>query len=198
MAAADAAMRMRGAVGALAIVIGSACAAADTPQGAAPSAAIAFPLVNPGFEAAGAPPRFPGWTTSVHSNPRAYAIALDNGVHHSGAASLRIARVGDEPWGMVTQKLAPTGLTGRTIEFSAWLKVDKATGPGAVLTIGTTAHGAIDRVVFLEPPLAGTKDWSQARVRLAVPAGTSVVEVSAMLQGPGTLWVDDATLDILP
>jgi hypothetical protein len=35
-------------------------------------------------------------------------------------------------------------------------------------------------------------------VRLAIPPGTSVVEVSAMLQGPGTLWVDDAKLEVLP
>jgi hypothetical protein len=196
--AADAAARIRGAAAALVVACCTTCALADT--SAAPAAgATAIPLVNPGFEAPGAaPPRFPGWMASVHSNPRAYAFAIDTGVHHAGAASLRITRVGDEPWGMITQALSPAGLSGRTIELSAWLKTDKASGPGAVLTIATTAHGATDRVVFLEPPLAGTNDWSQARVRLAVPPGTSVVEVSAMLQGPGTLWIDDAKLDVLP
>jgi hypothetical protein len=199
--AADAAMRIRGAVATLAVACCTTSALADMPHAsAAPAAAAtAVTLVNPGFEAPdAAPPGFPGWTASVHSNPRAYAFAIDTGVHHAGTASLRITRVGDEPWGMITQALPPAGLTGRTIEWSAWLRIDKAAGPGAVLSIATTAHGATDRVVFLEPALAGTKDWTQARVRLAIPPGTSVVEVSAMLQGPGTLWVDDAKLEVLP
>jgi hypothetical protein len=200
MAAPDGMARPRGAaataLAAIALALSATVAAADGP---ASDAATAVPLVNPGFEAPGAtPPNFPGWLGSVHSNPRAYAFAIDSSVHHAGAASLRITRVGDEPWGMITQRLAPAGLAGRTIEFAAWLKVDKATGPGGVLTISTTAHGATDRVVFLDPPLAGTRDWTKVRVRLAVPPVTSVVEVGAMLQGPGTLWVDDATLAVLP
>jgi len=70
-----------------------------------------------------------------------------------------------------------------------------ADGAGAMLVMRTMAHGAVDQYVFQDPTVAATTPWKRYSVRLAIPANsTSVVEIGAMLQGGGTLWVDDVEL----
>jgi len=162
-----------------------------------PPAAIA--LVNAGFEApADASGRFGGWETSGHAQGDAYRFDRDDSVHHGGGASVRIRRNSTEPWGMLHQQLAPAGLAGRRLEFAAWLRTDKVSGDGAILVIRTLANGAVDRHVFQEPALVGTHDWKRYSVSLDIPKSTSIVELGVMLQGDGTLWVDDASLVVLP
>jgi hypothetical protein len=43
----------------------------------------------------------------------------------------------------------------------------------------------------------GTTDWQRYTVTLAVPEQVDDVEVGAMLFGPGTVWLDDAMLEVL-
>lgn len=176
------------------------CCAAEAPPSATPApVAHAIKLVNPDFE-----PKpvtgggIEGWDTSSHATANAYTFDLDDKAKHAGKASLRIRRSGKEPWGMVHQTLPAAGLAGRTLVFSAWLRTDKAIGEGAILALRTLAGGAVDSHVFMDPPVTGTRDWRRYSVRLAIPRSTSVVEIGAMLQGDGTLWLDDAELVALP
>ncbi len=187
------------AVRALAVLVCCCAAAVATAAGVTTTPnAIAIVLVNPGFEAKpvdSAPAE--GWASSVHATANAYAFELDSDVRHDGKASMRIRRTGDEPWGMVHQSLPAAGLTGRTVEFSAWLRTDHVEGDGAALVMRTLANGAVDRVVFMAPAVTGSRDWKRYTIRLEMPRVASVVEVGAMLQGAGTLWVDDAALVVL-
>ncbi|MEO6929751.1 MAG: hypothetical protein ABI190_11360 [Casimicrobiaceae bacterium] len=153
-------------------------------------------LRNAGFEAAApAATNIEGWQLTVHSTPTAYGMALDTKFAHGGKASARLWRSGKEPWGMVHQTLPPGIYAGGTLEFSAWLRTDAASG--AILVLRTLANGTVDRYVFMDPPIAGTHAWQRYSVRLAIAPGPHVVDVGAMLQGDGTLWLDDATLVML-
>ncbi len=174
----------------------ASCAfAADAP---APARGTPIPLANPGFEEVSpSPRRFVGWQTSVHAVRDAYLFALDETKPHSGKLSMRVTRNSQEPWGAVHQNVKPQGLAGKTLEFSAWLRIEGNTGPGAVLTLRNFKAGAVDQVVTLSPPVTGTVGWKRYSVRLAIPPGTTGIEVNAMLQGDGTLWVDDAELVVL-
>jgi hypothetical protein len=191
---------VRSAITALLLLATGMCRAADAPPSAAPApAAHAVKLVNADFEAKPAiGGGIEGWETASHATANAYTFDLDDKVKHAGKASLRIRRNGKEPWGMAHQTLPAAGLAGRTLAFSAWLRTDKASGEGAILTLRTLAGGAVGSHVFMDPPVTGTRDWKRYSVRLAIPRSTSVVEIGAMLQGDGTLWLDDAELVALP
>jgi hypothetical protein len=198
MAANEAAARLT-VVSALVIAL---CCAADVAMAAGVATtpnAIPVVLANPGFEAkpADAVPA-EGWASSVHGTANAYALELDSDVRHAGKASLRIRRIGSEPWGMIQQSLPAAGLTGRTLEFSAWLRTDHVEGDGAVLVMRTLANGAVDKVEFMAPAVTGSRGWKRYTMRFAVPRVASVLEIGAMLEGPGTLWIDDAALVVLP
>jgi hypothetical protein len=45
--------------------------------------------------------------------------------------------------------------------------------------------------------LRGDREWQRVVIEMAVPADASEVELSAVLQGTGTLWVDDVRLEVV-
>ncbi len=188
-------MSARRALVAVLCCAAGACAAADaTPPGVVRT----FALNNAGFEAPLlADGSIAGWEATVHATPSAYAIDIDPHVAHGGKASARVHKTGSEPWGMVHQTLPAMPLAAGTLQFSAWVKTDGASGTGAILVLRTLANSTTDRYVFMDPPVTGSQEWRRYTVRLAVPAGTQVVDAGAMLQGEGTLWVDDAELVML-
>ncbi|MEP7061036.1 MAG: hypothetical protein ABI881_01475 [Betaproteobacteria bacterium] len=180
----------------LALAVVGNSSAADTRSVVQPEKSIR--LVNADFEATPGAAGIDGWDWSVHSTPTAYTLDLDTNHPHGGKASARIRRSGNEPWGMLHQTLPRLEGGGGVLEFSAWLRTDKANGTGAILVLRTLANGSVDRYIFMDPTVTGTQDWKRYAVRLAVPAGSHVVDAGAMLQGDGTLWIDDAEIALLP
>jgi hypothetical protein len=167
--------------------------------------APATSLVNPGFESErpGIRGNPEGWISIQHAGPPSYTFKLDPGVRHTGAQSLRIDNVGPEPFGSIFQQFPAAPLRGRTVRLSAWLKTRDAagsfTGGGAVLTLQAMQSGAtLAHNHMTQAPIKGTSDWSRHEIVLAIPAAADQVEVGAMLHGPGTLWLDDVELDVLP
>jgi hypothetical protein len=47
-------------------------------------------------------------------------------------------------------------------------------------------------------PAKGTRGWQRYAISLPVPPGTERAEIGAMLQGKGTLWLDDVELEFVP
>lgn len=189
---------MRIAAAVLLLAFSAACAAADPPATAGATPARPLELVNPGFEATlAADDSIAGWSRSSHAVADAYVFDIDRTVSHSGKASARIRRNGNEPWGMLQQALPAGPLTGHTLELSAWLRTAKVDGDGAILTLRALANGAIARHVFMTPVVRETSEWKRYSIRIDVPRSANSVEVGMMLQGDGTLWIDDVALVVL-
>jgi hypothetical protein len=168
------------------------------------AAAATIALVNPGFESAkpGVRGDPEGWTGIQHAGPLSYSFKLDREVRHDGTASLRIDNVGPEPFGAIFQQFPAGALRGRTLKLSAWLRTRDAsgsyTGGGAVLTLQAMQGGApIAHNHMASAPIKGTTDWARHEIILVIPATTDQIEVGAMLHGPGTLWIDDVTLEVV-
>ena len=157
-------------------------------------------LVNPGFESRnpGLHGNPEGWTTVQHAGPLSYTFKLDTETRRGGERSLRIDNVGPEPFGQIFQQLSAAALRGKTVRLSAWLKTKDATGGGAGLTLQAMQGGAtIAHNHMTGNTLKGTADWTRHEITLAIPKEADRVEVGAMLQGPGTLWLDDVELDVI-
>lgn len=186
---------------ALATLLLAACAmpqpAAAPAAAPAPTAAASAALINPGFESTvpgrrGDPE---GWFTFQHAGDRSYAFTLDTIEPHAGARSLRIENVGPEPYGAVAQSIEAKPYGGKVARFSAWLRTRDASDTGAVLTLMTIQAGVPQANNFMaDAAVKGTTGWKRYTITLPIPKSAERIEVGAMMQGKGTLWLDDVEL----
>jgi hypothetical protein len=163
------------------------------------------PLVNPSFESSkrgiGGGPE--GWVAIQHAGPLSYTFNPDSSVRRGGAASVRIDNVGPEPFGAIFQQIPALALRGRSLRLVGWIKTrdvsGSATGGGAVLMLQAMKGGAVIAYDHMrDNPLKGTTDWTRREITLAIPAAAEQIELGAMLHGPGSLWLDDVEIEILP
>jgi len=159
---------------------------------------LTFVLAAPGFEA-----DFPAarncplqWTCRVHVDPKSFRFTSDGTERSEGLRSLRIEKVGPEPWATVLQSLPARDAIGRRVRFSLSLRLSGVDGRGAgpwILTLGPS--GVVEHREVLA---TGTAGWRSVPVEMDIPAGTERIEVGAILEGEGSIWVDDARIEILP
>ncbi|MEO8484717.1 MAG: hypothetical protein ABI585_00120 [Betaproteobacteria bacterium] len=181
-----------------------ACAAALVASASpGPALAAPVPLVNPGFES-----RKPGvdgnpeaWVAIQHAGAESYDFALDSGQKKSGTQSLRIKKIGPEPYGTISQVLAGQPYAGRTVRLSAWIRteaVPDSRGSGAALVLMALRGSSFLAHEFMKRSrIHGTNDWTRYTIELAVPAATTRLELGAMLEGAGTVWVDDFEFEVV-
>ena len=196
------------ALAALALL--AACAAAPVPvtpavtppPGSVPAAHAPAPpqgvaLVNPGFEST-APGRRndpDGWFSHQHAGEVSYKFALDTTDPHSGTRSLRIDNVGAEPYGAISQTVDARPYRGRTAHVSGWLRTRDSAN--AALTIVVLANGVVLANNFMaDAPVKGTTGWKRYTVSVPVESHAEFIEIGAMMQGKGTLWLDDVDLQV--
>ena len=153
-------------------------------------------LRNAGFEEPAGPGAkcAPSWGCAGHGGLDSFRFAIDTSSAASGRQSFRIERIGREPWAFVVQGLDGRALRGARLRFSIAARVQGATGPGGGLFI------EIDRSSgkYHDKRLVqGSQDWRQLQAEFDVPGDAQVLRVGAILEGPGTLWIDDARLERL-
>lgn len=179
-------------------------AAGTAPAAAAPAAKAAAPagvsLVNPGYESQLAGPRGDpqGWFTFQHAGDKSYQFVLDPADARGGARSLRIENTGPEPYGAVAQAMDAATYVGKVARLSAWMRTRDVNETGAVLTILVLRNGVpLDHNFMADKPAKGTTPWTRYTITLPVARGAERIEVGAMLQGKGVLWLDDVELEFV-
>jgi len=168
-----------------------------------PLAAFAAPvaLVNPGFESKnpgeGGNPE--GWVAIQHAGDESYDFALDSGQKRSGTQSMRIKRIGPEPYGTIAQILDGAPYAGKTVRLSAWIRTESipdGRNTGAALVLAAMRGGSFLAHDFMtRSRVRGTTDWQRYSIELKLPPATTRLELGAMLEGAGTLWVDDFEME---
>jgi hypothetical protein len=195
-----------------------ACAASFALACAGEARSATAPIVNPGFESTkpGVNGNPEGWATFQHAGPVSFDFSLDSGQKKSGTQSLRIKRIGPEVYGSATQVVPAGAMAGKTVRLSAWVRteVDKAPsadgeggeaskgrkgrGPGAGLVlIAVRGSSILESELMRKSQIRGTTPWTRYSIELAIPASATGVEIGAMLQGEGTLWIDDVELEVV-
>jgi len=153
-------------------------------------------LRNAGFEQP-APPDAkcaPSWGCGGHAGVDSFRFAIDTSSVASGRQRFRIERVGGEPWAVVVQALDAAALRGARLRFSIAARVEGAAGPGGGLfvEIDRTSSAYHDKRL-----VQGNVAWRRLQAEFDVPGDAQVLRVGATLEGPGTLWIDDARLERL-
>lgn len=196
------------------VLVGACAAPAGMPNSppasaplsaAAPAVPVAAPtrgvaLVNPGFESAkpGARGDPDGWFSFQHAGDVSYRFVVDGVEPRSGAKSLRIDNIGPEPYGAVAQIIIAAPHAGKLARLSGWLRTRDANDNGAVLTLLALQGGAtLAQNFMLDAPVKGTTGWKRYTITLPIAKNADRIEVGAMMQGRGSLWLDDVELEFV-
>ena len=170
----------------------------------APMVAVAAPVTlnNPGFESTkpgeGGNPE--GWVAIQHAGAESYDFALDSGQKRSGTQSMRVRKIGPEPYGTITQVLNGGPYAGKTVRLSGWIRVEgvpeRSEGAGLVL-MALKGSSFLAHEFMKKSRARGSADWKQYTIELKLPPATTRLELGATLEGAGTMWVDDFTLEVV-
>lgn len=147
-------------------------------------------VANPGFELGTA-----GWSTSTWRGSG--TVTADTTVAHSGSSSLKVtANANGTTGSAVGVTIAGRPLIGTgTYAFAVWCRTDAVSGLGPYLDI--LFYNDAGQIVKSDQKFysaTGTHDWQQITARLAVPSGATKVRIDLRVDGTGTAWFDDVTM----
>ena len=129
------------------------------------------------------------------STSKTYKCEATTAERHNGNQSVLIEQVlaaGPEAFGSVVNFI-PAKYIGKDIEFKGWMKFENVRDFVAILIRINDGNGLTLEFKTLQfKKINGTKDWAEYSVKSPLPQGAQTICVSAILGGPGKLWVDDA------
>lgn len=189
-------MAIRGVL--MAVLVVTSIGGCATPEiGPGPAPEVVNLLRNPGFEADPAPGREcpPFWWCTMHADPTSFHFSVTSEPRSKGRF-LKVTRVKNEPWAMVTQTIPAAGLAGRRIRLSASVDAGAFEGKAGPAIILQGAGGrAIDhRQALLEPG----PGWRRTNTEIVVAEGTQIVEIALIAEGGGTVGFDDVEVSVSP
>ena len=160
---------------------------------------ISIPLKNPSFDG-NQGERFVDWQAHEHNSGNSYTFTADTVDAYSAPSSLRINRYGPEVYGRLDQRLRidPSWIN-KTLRLSAFLKSAGIDGTGGALVIQST-NGGGDILAWNNMDsqrVLGTQPWKNYSIDLKIPQGSYFLIAGVMLEGGGTLWADDITLELV-
>lgn len=138
------------------------------------------------------------WHTSQHAGDKSFELTVEGGV-------LDITKTGTEPWTIVTQSLDVKPLKGKTVAFTADLKLDLKPPKtphgfklGGGLTLSAKRNGKLVlRTSFDHEPHMGTSDWRPVQVILKIPPKVDALRLGVIHQAGGNLQVRNPSLRVI-
>jgi alpha-N-arabinofuranosidase len=125
------------------------------------------------------------WYPTGQVNRAAYALDPEGPV--GGAVSQRIRATGEAP---CTVGIAQDGLAiaaGQPLLFSCYLRQEGVQGP-----VQVRLHG--DGAVYATCAFMPVGEWARYEARLLPTGGDVAATLSILFRGPGTVWIDSASL----
>jgi len=152
-------------------------------------------LQNAGLEV-GDPPA--SWFLSGGARAE-FVVNADRSIRHGGVASARLRSASGKPsgYGTLMQSFRADDYRGQRLRMTSFVKGEGVSGRGdfwvRVQAIDSRSDGG--GLSHGDCNLAGTFDWQPCEVVFEVPPAGDSIQLGAGLGGPGTLWLDDVTLE---
>lgn len=138
-----------------------------------------------------------GWIASGKA-PQDYEFGLDGSERHSGTRSAMLRARHARPAGFATlmQEFVPDDYRGRRVRLAGWVKTNAVTG-ACHLWMRADSAGRMGAAMdnMHDRPITGTTDWRRHEIVLDVPGEATLLAFGISLDGPGTAWLDDVTLE---
>jgi len=147
----------------------------------------------------GEPP--PGWLAgSVEGASDDYVVGIDQVQVHSGKTSAYIRAKAEDPqgFGALSQRFMAGSFRGKRLRLTGYLRVQSVEGWAGLWMRIDGADGELQGFDNMERrPVRGTSEWVRREVVLDVPTDAYAIAIGALLVGPGQIWVDDFSLDVV-
>jgi hypothetical protein len=138
-------------------------------------------------------PGLSGWVVAGTA-PRDYEVRLDptGGRHHSACAELRARVAKVNGFVTLTQTASMTGLRGKRLRLSAWIKSEKVVGwAGFWMRIDNEKHKVVAFDNMQDRAVRGSTEWTTHSIVLKVPRDARKLLFGVIMEGTGAVWVDD-------
>lgn len=141
-----------------------------------------------------------------------YAISVDTAIKHSGRASGLLRSTAPHPagFGTIDQWLGAAPYRGKRLRMRAFVKAEEVTGwSGLWMRVdapsaqphadqaGAPRHPSTAFDNMEDRPIKGTRDWARYDVVLDVAPDAGAIAFGLLLSGPGKVWIDDVTFDVV-
>ena len=159
-------------------------------------------LERPGLGGITTIPDMPGWW-HAGSRPGAYAVELDRGVSHGGKASARLRAVEPDAkgFGSLMQIARADKYHGKRVRMSAWVRAEGVErSAGLWMRVDGPAQDPTKSLAFDAMDgrkITGSRPWQKYEIVLEVAPDASDIAFGATLSGPGTIWIDDLTFEVV-
>lgn len=137
-------------------------------------------------------PAPPGWLPAG-SRVEDYELDLDPAGGRNGGPALRIAAAvpAAQGFGGVSRQVDPAPYRGRRLALSAFVRAAGVEGwAGLWMRIDTAGQRSWALDNMRRRPIRGSRDWRRYRVVLDVPGDAVEIHYGAVLNGPGTVWIE--------
>lgn len=130
--------------------------------------------------------------------PQDFTAELDNDTKHSGETSVRMAANTATPagFGTLMQQFDAAPFHGKRIRFRGHVKTADRPGQAGLWMRVDGPDGksqAFDNMS--NRPIAGTLDWKAYDIVLDIPTDAKIIALGVLVQGPGTLWLDECSFE---
>jgi hypothetical protein len=138
-----------------------------------------------------------GWNTFSWSGSPVITWATDE--KHGGARALKVTQSSSAFGGLNKDSNRVTVLPNTSYTLTGWIKttgVVASAGEGAYFAVGfADGAGSWIGTSTYTNVLTGTQGWTLVTVTVTSPANAATATVSTRLNGTGTAWFDDVTLN---
>ena len=152
---------------------------------------------NLDFEETDAASFVPRWDVHGHGS-RSYSYRIATAGPHGGRAFLEAKSTGKGTPTVFSavQNIAAARYRGKRLRFRAYLKTEGVTEE-AFLSLEVGAKDAWIRANSMGRGSKGKTDWQPQEIVLDVPSNAETLGLAVELRGPGTLGVDDVSLEVV-
>lgn len=129
-------------------------------------------------------------------NPESYEAGIDREISREGGASayLKSKTTSPRDFGTIYQTFSGRKYAGKRVQMSAYVKAEYvAEWAGLWMRVDGPTQEEMNLAFdnMYDRPIKGTEDWKEYKIVLEVPEEAALITFGILLDGPGTVWVDD-------
>jgi hypothetical protein len=141
-----------------------------------------------------------GWFIAG-ATPSDYEMGIDPGSGQGGgnAATIKSKKDKAKSWATLMQDFNPGKYLAKRIKMTAYMKT-KDVKTKAAFWLRVDQQGSRSAMSFdnmMNRPIKGTTDWTKYEIVLAVPPKASNIAYGALLGGPGQIWFDNFSFEVV-
>ncbi len=133
------------------------------------------------------------------SNAVDFKIWLDESIQRSGVPSICFKSMVVRPryFGFISKSMPADSFAGKKLNLSVWIKTELTGGASAQLWLqvdGNWENRSETLDTLYENRVKGVSQWQRYEVSTNVPADSTNIVYSVLLNGTGTVWLNDLKL----